>query len=96
MHFSDKLSYKILFISSYRLKDMIYTRITLCSDFQKNKQKTGKAESWPDLSPSGEWRRIETIARRRWFGGFLMGRSPVGIGSVKKKRKKVGVYICQI
>jgi hypothetical protein len=25
-HFSDKLSYKILCISSYGLKDMIYTR----------------------------------------------------------------------
>jgi hypothetical protein len=25
-HFSDKISYKILFISSYGLKDMIFTR----------------------------------------------------------------------
>jgi hypothetical protein len=28
MHFSDKLSYKILFISSYGLEDMIYARFT--------------------------------------------------------------------
>jgi hypothetical protein len=26
MHFSDKLSYKILCIPSYGLKDMVYTR----------------------------------------------------------------------
>jgi hypothetical protein len=33
MHFSDKISYKILFISSYRLKDMIYARLTHLQQF---------------------------------------------------------------
>jgi hypothetical protein len=36
-HFSDKLSYKILVISSYGLKDMILTRFAYLQQFQKNR-----------------------------------------------------------
>jgi hypothetical protein len=46
MHFSDKLSYKILCISSYSLKDMNYTRFTYLQEFQKTERgkKTVRAE----------------------------------------------------
>jgi hypothetical protein len=40
MHFSDKFSYKILFILSYRLKDMNYARFAQILQFpEKQKQK---------------------------------------------------------
>jgi hypothetical protein len=35
MHFSDKLSYKILFISTYGLKDINFARLHTCSNFFK-------------------------------------------------------------
>jgi hypothetical protein len=42
MHFSDKISYKVLFISSYRLKDMILCKInTLAAIFLKTETKLG-------------------------------------------------------
>jgi hypothetical protein len=37
-HFSDKISYKILFISSYRLKDMILTRFAYLQQFLEKKK----------------------------------------------------------
>jgi hypothetical protein len=36
-HFSDKLSYKILFISSYGLKDMNFARFKHLQNFQGKK-----------------------------------------------------------
>jgi hypothetical protein len=61
MHFSDKLSYKILFISSYGLKYMSLARFAYLQEFQKTEKKTTtRAESGPDL-----WRRIESVARGR-------------------------------
>jgi hypothetical protein len=35
-HFSDPKTYKILYIPSYGLKDMIYTRFKRLQGFQKN------------------------------------------------------------
>jgi hypothetical protein len=52
-HFSDKISYKILFISSYGLKDMNFARCKYLQEFQKTKQKNWKAVG-PDLSPIGD------------------------------------------
>jgi hypothetical protein len=49
MHFSDQLSYKILFISTYGLEDMILARFKYLQEFSEKKQKTG-----PDLSPRGD------------------------------------------
>jgi hypothetical protein len=46
-YFSEQFSYKILFISSYGLEDMIYARFEYLQGFSK--KKTG-----PDLSPSGD------------------------------------------
>jgi hypothetical protein len=53
MHFSDKLSYKILFILSYGLKDMNFARRKYLQEFQKTKQKNWTAVG-PDLSPIGD------------------------------------------
>jgi hypothetical protein len=38
-HFSVKLSYKILFILSYGLKDMIYTSFELLQQFLENRKR---------------------------------------------------------
>jgi hypothetical protein len=48
-HFSDKFSYKILFIPSYGLKDMILARFAHLQEFSLKKIETG-----PDLNPSGD------------------------------------------
>jgi hypothetical protein len=46
-HFSEQLSYKILYISRYGLKDMNLCKIQkLAEIFREKKRKTG-----PDLSP---------------------------------------------
>jgi hypothetical protein len=34
-HFSDKLSYKIIFISSYQSKDMIFAKLTHLQEFSE-------------------------------------------------------------
>jgi hypothetical protein len=54
MHFSDKLSYKILFISSYGLKDMIYARFKYLQEFSEIKTEIGLVETAPDLSLKGD------------------------------------------
>jgi hypothetical protein len=51
MHFSDKLSYKILFISSYRLKDINLARLKYLQEFSEKKR---EVETGPDLSPIGD------------------------------------------
>jgi hypothetical protein len=67
MHFSDKLLYKILFISSYGLKDMNFARCKYLQEFQKNE--TEKLEGcWS--GPEPDWRRIATVARQRWAERF--------------------------
>jgi hypothetical protein len=53
-HFSDKNSYKILFISSYGLKDMNYARFKYLQEFSEIKTETGLVETTPDLSPFGD------------------------------------------
>jgi hypothetical protein len=49
MHFSDKLSYKILFISSYGFKDMNLPRFAYLQEFTEN-----KTNSWNGLDLSSE------------------------------------------
>jgi hypothetical protein len=49
-HFSDKLSYKILFISSYGSKDMNYARFTHFLQFSE-KHKRGNFYTETDPSP---------------------------------------------
>jgi hypothetical protein len=39
-HFSDKLSYKILFISSYQSKDMNYATLEQILPFSENRNRT--------------------------------------------------------
>jgi hypothetical protein len=51
-HFSDKLSYKIHFISSYHLKDMIYTRFEYLQEYSKNSKL--ETETGLDLSSNGD------------------------------------------
>jgi hypothetical protein len=63
MHFSDKLSYKILFISSYGLKDTNFARFKHLQEFQKTKQKKKLEGCWS--GPEPDWRRIATVARQR-------------------------------
>jgi hypothetical protein len=46
-HFSDKLSYKILFILSYGLKDMNFAKFKHLQNFQGKKNR--EAEIGPDL-----------------------------------------------
>jgi hypothetical protein len=52
-HFSDKFSYKILFISSYGLQDMNLARFAYLQEFWKTERerekKTARAEFGPDL-----------------------------------------------
>jgi hypothetical protein len=40
-HFSDKISYKILFISTYRLKDMNLTKFKHLQKFFRNRETSG-------------------------------------------------------
>jgi hypothetical protein len=40
-HFFDKLSYKILCISSYRIKDMIYARLAHLQQFFRKQRRAG-------------------------------------------------------
>jgi hypothetical protein len=40
-HFSDKLSYKTLFISSYGLKDINFASLHTCRNFSKNRENGG-------------------------------------------------------
>jgi hypothetical protein len=40
--FSDKLSYKILFISSYGLKDMNFAKFAYLQEFSENRKKNWK------------------------------------------------------
>jgi hypothetical protein len=40
-HFYDKLSYKILFIPSYRLKDMDLASLTPLQQFSENRENGG-------------------------------------------------------
>jgi hypothetical protein len=49
VHFSDKISYKILFILSYQSKDMNCARFKYLHKFLEKKIETG-----PDLSLSGD------------------------------------------
>jgi hypothetical protein len=51
MHFSDKLSYKILCFSSYRLRDMNFARFEGLQEFLFENRKTGDLFSPKELSP---------------------------------------------
>jgi hypothetical protein len=54
MHFSDKPSYKILFILSYGLKDMNYARFKYLLELSEIKTEIGLVETAPDLSLKGD------------------------------------------
>jgi hypothetical protein len=53
-YFSDKFSYKILFISSYGLKDINYARFKYLQEFSEIKTEIGLVETAPDLSLKGD------------------------------------------
>jgi hypothetical protein len=81
-HFSDKISYKILLISSYQSKDMDLTNLHICRNFRKKNReriKTARAESDPDLR-----RRILSVARGRRLRTKLLGRGPFGAPDLRK------------
>jgi hypothetical protein len=83
MHFSDKLSYKILFISSYGLKDTNFARWKYLQEFQK------KNRNW--AGPEPEWRRVVTDARlRRTAVGGSGLRPNRGAGSEPEKEREKG------
>jgi hypothetical protein len=52
-HFSDQLSYKILFISSYDLKDMILARLTYLQQFYRKQRRPGTFLTQTESSLSG-------------------------------------------
>jgi hypothetical protein len=85
MHFSDKFSYKILFISSYGSKDMNLPRFAYCRNFRKQREKrTARAESGPDLR-----RRIAFATReRRTAAGGSGPRPNRGAGSEQEKERE--------
>jgi hypothetical protein len=79
-HFSDKLSYKICFVLSYSLKDIVLARFDNCRNFQKTvnwRLKLGRTWTWRH--------RIGVIACQRLTEEFLMGRGPFGIGTEQQK-----------
>jgi hypothetical protein len=51
-HFSDKIAYKIFFISSYGLKDIDLTSFTYLQEFQK-KTENERLENWAGPEPKG-------------------------------------------
>jgi hypothetical protein len=52
MHFSDKLSYKILCISSYRSKDMNFANFAYLQEFlEKQRKREGTFLTEGELSP---------------------------------------------
>jgi hypothetical protein len=61
-HFSDKFSYKILFISSYQSKDMNYATLEQILPFSQNRNRT-RNFSHPEVL---RWRR------QRLTGGALL------------------------
>jgi hypothetical protein len=58
-HFSDKFSYKILFISSYRLKDMNFARFTHLQQFSAKQRKSGTFLTETDLDGEADGRARE-------------------------------------
>jgi hypothetical protein len=48
MHFSDKFSYKILFISSYGLKDINLARFKYLQEFSEKKNRNWAGEAATD------------------------------------------------
>jgi hypothetical protein len=68
MHFSDKLSYKILCFLSYRLKDTNFARLTHLQEFQKKNR--GHAEAFlteQDLARENDERATgELTGLLRW------------------------------
>jgi hypothetical protein len=51
LHFSDKLSYKILFISSYRLKDMNLASFKHLQHFSEKQIRSGDFSHQTGFSP---------------------------------------------
>jgi hypothetical protein len=59
MHFSDKISYKILFISSYQSKGMNCARFKYLQEYLERENR-----NW--ARPEPEWRQTIAIASRQW------------------------------
>jgi hypothetical protein len=49
MHFSEQLSYKILFIIIYGLKHIYLCKIQILAGISENREKNCNAETGPDL-----------------------------------------------
>jgi hypothetical protein len=86
MHFSDKFSYKILFIPSYGLENMNLARFAYLQEFWKTERekKTARAETSPDLR-----RRIAFVAHRRRKEKFWWAEAQLASDLNNKKMKKV-------
>jgi hypothetical protein len=89
MHFSDKLSYKILFISSYGLKDMNFARFRHLQQFLAKQRKPGTFLTEVQSS-SGRWPAGPRMLTRQytlsWPPVWLTGRAQL---SAVKSRKQI-------
>jgi hypothetical protein len=69
-HFSDKISYKILFISSCGLKDIKYARYKHLQEFfrkQNEKQQKKQKKKKKPLVPVGGKNRYQRLIARIYF-----------------------------
>jgi hypothetical protein len=81
-HFSEQLSYKILFILSYGSKDMNLSRFAYLQEFSGKK----KQKNW--AGPEPDWRRIITVTRLRRTAVGGSGPRPVSAPDLNKNRRK--------
>jgi hypothetical protein len=82
MHFSDKLSYKILFILSYGLEDTNLSRFKYLQEFLGEKNR--EAETEPDLVGVGNKRAARGARQQR----TNLGQGPSSARSEQQKQTK--------
>jgi hypothetical protein len=69
MHFSEQLSYEILFIMSYSLKDINLCKIQILAEISENREKNYDAETGLDLTDDESMQ----IALGDSYGGRILG-----------------------
>jgi hypothetical protein len=71
-HFSDKISYKILFISSYGSKDMNLAKFKYLQQFSENRRQAGSFLTHSKLAAEADaWGQVADLAadetrKQRW------------------------------
>jgi hypothetical protein len=88
MHFSDKLSYKILFITSYGLRDMNFARCKHLQQFQKIEEafshRAGHSPREWCTGPPGTWTATLEIAALA--PGITNGKVP-HVSKIEKRKR---------